>query len=177
MPAPTAAQPPVPEPIAPAPPTLTQPRRPVPASPPRPQRAKPKAAAPVRPAPAAPGPSPADGSPAATAVAAGTGANSAGAGPVTAPRFDADYLHNPAPAYPSLSRRQNEAGKVLLQVKVSAQGLADAVTLERSSGFPRLDAAAQEAVRRWRFIPARWGTETIAAAVLVPIVFRLDAAP
>lgn len=37
-------------------------------------------------------------------------------------RFDADYLHNPIPAYPAFSLRLREEGRVLLKVWVTAQG-------------------------------------------------------
>ena len=47
--------------------------------------------------------------------------------PVSAARFDADYLHNPAPAYPAMSRRNGEEGRVQLSVRVSAQGRAEQV--------------------------------------------------
>ena len=94
--------------------------------------------------------------------------------PVVAARFDADYLNNPAPAYPLLSRRNGEAGKVLLLVQVTAQGTAAQVELKQGSGFPRLDEAALNAVRKWRFVPARRGDEAVAASVLVPLTFRLD---
>jgi protein TonB len=59
-------------------------------------------------------------------------------------------------------------------VRVTAQGASERVQVARSSGFPRLDQAASEAVRSWRFVPARRGEEAVAAEVLVPIVFRLD---
>lgn len=94
--------------------------------------------------------------------------------PLTAARFDADYLKNPPPSYPAMSRRMREEGKVLLTVRVSPQGAAEAVQVRQSSGFARLDEAALEAVRQWRFVPARRGTETVAASVIVPLVFRLD---
>ncbi len=90
---------------------------------------------------------------------------------VTAPRFDADYLDNPRPAYPPLSRKSNEQGKVVLQVAVDASGAARQVDVRSSSGFDRLDRAAVAAVSRWRFVPARQGSEAVAATVLVPIVF------
>jgi len=92
--------------------------------------------------------------------------------PITPARFDADYLKNPAPAYPALSRRLGEEGRVLLLVRVTPQGLPDGVEVRESSGFARLDEAALAAVRQWRFVPARRGSEAIAASVLVPIIFR-----
>lgn len=94
--------------------------------------------------------------------------------PVTAARFDADYLQNPAPAYPQLSRKLREEGKVLLLVQVSARGEAERVQIKQGCGFFRLDEAAVNAVRKWRFIPARRGTEAVASSVVVPVVFRLD---
>ncbi len=93
--------------------------------------------------------------------------------PLTAPRFNADYLINPAPAYPALSRRMNEEGRVLLRVMVDADGNPSALEIHTSSGFPRLDQAAPDAVRRWKFVPARRGDEAVAGAVNVPIDFRL----
>ncbi|MFN4324456.1 MAG: energy transducer TonB [Azonexus sp.] len=93
---------------------------------------------------------------------------------IVAPRFDADYLHNPKPVYPALSRRLNEEGKVLLKVRVSAQGTPLDVVVSQSSGFPRLDAAAADAVSRWRFVPARRGEEAVDSSVVVPITFALD---
>ncbi|HEX5802946.1 MAG TPA: energy transducer TonB [Azospira sp.] len=94
--------------------------------------------------------------------------------PVVAARFDADYLQNPRPAYPPMSRRQNEEGKVVLRVRVSAQGLPLAVEVRQSSGFARLDEAARKAVERWRFVPARQGDEAIESSVLVPLNFTLS---
>ncbi len=93
---------------------------------------------------------------------------------VSAARFDADYLNNPKPVYPTFSRRQGEEGKVLLRVHVSSAGTALEVALKDSSGYPRLDAAARDAVQAWRFVPARRGDEPIESWVVVPIVFKLD---
>lgn len=93
---------------------------------------------------------------------------------VTEARFDADYLHNPKPKYPMMSRRLNEEGMVLLRVRVSVDGNPLAVEVKESSGFPRLDQAARETVERWRFVPARRGAEAIEAAVLVPLNFTLS---
>jgi protein TonB len=91
----------------------------------------------------------------------------------TQPRFDAAYLDNPKPAYPALSRRIGEEGRVVLRVQVAASGLPTDVALHTPSGFERLDRAALDTVRRWKFVPARRGDEAVAASVLVPIVFSL----
>jgi len=93
--------------------------------------------------------------------------------PVVPPSFSASYLENPAPVYPPLSRRVGEQGKVMLRVLVSAKGTADTVELRASSGSSRLDDAALESVKHWRFVPARQGDQPVAAWVLVPITFSL----
>lgn len=93
---------------------------------------------------------------------------------VTAARFNAAYLNNPEPKYPSLSRRLGEEGKVLLRVRVMPDGRTATVDIEKSSNFARLDEAARQGVANWRFVPAKRGDEAIEATVLVPIVFRLD---
>lgn len=94
--------------------------------------------------------------------------------PVVQARFDADYLKNPAPPYPPLSRRMGEEGKVILRVSVSAQGTADNVEIKTSSGSQRLDDSAQKTVRNWKFIPAKRGDTAVQSWVLVPIIFKLE---
>ncbi len=113
-------------------------------------------------------PAPAQAAPATQAAPAATAATASAA------RFDAAYLQNPHPAYPALSRRLGEEGKVLLKVRVTAEGRAAAVDIEKTSNFERLDESARQSVARWRFVPARRGDEAIEATVIVPIVFRLE---
>jgi protein TonB len=93
---------------------------------------------------------------------------------LVAPRFDAAYLSNPPPAYPPLSRRLGEEGKVVLRVFVEPDGQPAQVEVRTSSGHARLDDAALGAVRRWRFVPARRGEAAVAAWVLVPLNFTLN---
>jgi protein TonB len=95
------------------------------------------------------------------------------AAPFTQARFDADYLLNPAPTYPPMSRRLGEEGKVVLRVFVESTGRPSQIEVKTSSGSVRLDQAAQDAVWRWKFVPARRGDETVGAWVMVPIVFNL----
>ena len=95
-------------------------------------------------------------------------------GAVSRARFDADYLHNPAPPYPPQSRRMSEEGKVILRVEVSAEGRAKNLEIKTSSGSARLDESALRTVRSWRFIPAKRGETAVDSWVLVPIIFKLE---
>ncbi|MBI2509585.1 MAG: energy transducer TonB, partial [Betaproteobacteria bacterium] len=94
----------------------------------------------------------------------------------TLPSFSAAYLRNPPPRYPLAARRAGEQGTVTLRVLITREGLPARVELEKSSGSGHLDAAALEAVRSWRFEPARRGAEPVESWHLVPIVFRLEGA-
>lgn len=125
------------------------------------------------PEPAAPNTVATNSSPAAAPATAAANPGSESP-PASAPRFDANYLNNPAPRYPPLSRRFGEEGKVLLRVLVNADGQAQEIRLQGSSGSARLDEAALDAVRHWRFVPARQGDRPISGWVVVPINFRLD---
>jgi len=95
---------------------------------------------------------------------------------LTAPGSHAAYLRNPAPRYPDAARRAGEQGTVTLRVRVGRDGFASSVMVEQSSGSPHLDAAALEAVKAWRFTPARRGADAVESWMRVPIVFRLESA-
>ena len=77
------------------------------------------------------------------------------------------------PTYPSSSRRAGEEGTVRLKVLVDEKGRPRDVAVATSSGFARLDQAAMEAVRKWRFEAATDGTNPISAWTHVAITFRL----
>ena len=92
----------------------------------------------------------------------------------TGPVFDAASLNNPRPGYPSIARRLGITGRVLLEGMVSATGSPEKVALRDTSGNEQLDQAALDAVRGWRFVPARRGDTPVVATVLVPIRFELE---
>lgn len=114
-------------------------------------------------------PAPSDAPPAPQAATA-----AATSAPQREASVDAAYPNSAAPPYPRLSRRLGEEGRVVLRVRVLADGHAASVEVTESSGYPRLDATALEAVRRWRFVPARRGDSAIDSWLRVPIVFRLE---
>ncbi|WP_206667309.1 energy transducer TonB [Candidatus Methylobacter oryzae] len=94
--------------------------------------------------------------------------------PYQSPSFNAAYLNNPAPSYPPVSRRLGEEGVVLLQVQVNTDGAPESVQLQTGSGSSRLDQAALEAVKNWRFTPAKRGNQPVSASVVVPVRFSLE---
>ncbi len=151
------------------------------------------------PAPAAPAPepttvardAPAEPAPPATSIVSSIGgpsssssdapARSAPPGPRTAavaPEGITQYArpqggYQVRPSYPSAPRRLGVQGTTLLRVHVLADGRIGDVLVEKSAGHPDLDDAAADAVKRWRFEPARRGTEAVAMWVLLPVEFKL----
>ena len=89
------------------------------------------------------------------------------------PAFEAADRSNPPPMYPAESRRAGEQGKTDLRVLVDAQGLPKVVEIHQSSGFPRLDQAAIDAIRMWKYVPACRVDQPVEAWVIVPVIFRL----
>ncbi len=80
----------------------------------------------------------------------------------------------PKPKYPDTARRDGKEGQVLLRVLVNEEGRSASVEVNRSSGVESLDQAALEAIKRWRFTPARLGEKPVDSWVRIPIDFRLN---
>lgn len=97
------------------------------------------------------------------------------AAPSAAGYVPARVLERVEPAYPEAARRRGAAGRVRVRALVSAAGAVEECAVASSSGHADLDAAAVEAVRRWRFAPAaeRTGGRAAASYVTVPVVFEL----
>lgn len=81
---------------------------------------------------------------------------------------------NQKPAYPNMSKRLSEQGTVVLRVLVKADGTAGEVEVKSSSSYPRLDQAAIDAVKTWRFNPAKIDGKAIDEWYQVPIPFKLQ---
>ncbi|RMG32821.1 MAG: TonB family protein [Planctomycetota bacterium] len=80
---------------------------------------------------------------------------------------------NPPPEYPPESLAAGEQGRTLLKVSIDPHGRVQDANVHRSSGYPRLDAGALQAVRRWRFVPARRDGRPVRCEVLVPVRFQI----
>lgn len=80
----------------------------------------------------------------------------------------------PAPRYPVSALRRGEGGEVLVRAEVGPDGVVTSVSLARPSGNRALDRAALDAVRRWRFEPARRDGVPTVDSVQVPIRFSAE---
>jgi protein TonB len=83
------------------------------------------------------------------------------------------YRDTPRPDYPESARREGRQGGVLLRVLVDEQGRSKKIEINRSSGSEALDRAAAEAIKHWRFIPARYGDQPVESWIRIPIDFSL----
>lgn len=81
---------------------------------------------------------------------------------------------NPAPRYPVSARRRGQEGRVLLDLRIAADGKVAAVSIRKSSGVRSLDRAAVDTVRTWRFDPARENGAAVSSEVTIPILFKLQ---
>lgn len=78
------------------------------------------------------------------------------------------------PDYPPQSLRMSEHGTVLVELETDAAGLVVAARVVTGSGYPRLDAAAREAVLASRCAPHVENGAPIPTRARAPITFNLD---
>lgn len=125
----------------------------------------------IEPAPVAP----TEALPIAPRVAAAT-VSEAPPAPVSVklPSSNADYLQNPSPPYPSMSKRLGEQGRVVVGVLIGLDGTAQKAEIKQSSGFDRLDQSALATVLRWRYVPGKRAGVAQAMWFNVPINFVLE---
>lgn len=90
------------------------------------------------------------------------------------PSSAAEYLQNPKPPYPPISKRMGEQGKVVVRVLIGVDGSAQQAEILQSSGFDRLDQTALNTVLRWRYVPGKRGGVAEAMWFNVPVNFVLE---
>lgn len=78
------------------------------------------------------------------------------------------------PTYPIAARREGREGVVHLKILVMEDGRVGEVVITRSSHFPDLDRAAEEAVGKWHFDPALRNGVPVRQSALLPIRFALE---
>lgn len=166
-PTPAPPQPaPTPEPAEPQP----TPDIPTPAPTPQPETILPPESTPIPERPKPLQHHPEQGHPKPSTPHSATAPTGATIGPLSS---RASYLSNPKPDYPEQARQARQQGVVEVNVVVGADGRVSEVTVSRTSGFPLLDNAALQAVRRWIFEPARAGGLPVPSRVDVPVRFSL----
>ncbi len=82
-------------------------------------------------------------------------------------------LKTERPLYPRRAREQGWQGRVIVRLKVSANGTVESGTVHQSSGYNLLDDQAVKAAKQWTFEPAKNGGFPIATTVNIPIQFDL----
>jgi protein TonB len=175
-PAPPAPPPPQPAPRQPPPKPLPKPTprlEPAPVAPATLEPAPPLAAAITLP-PVAPAAQSTATAPLAAEVAVPAPPASPAAPRVDLPSSSADYLNNPPPPYPPLSKRMGEQGQVVVRARIEANGMVSQAEIRTSSSFERLDQAALQTVKRWRYVPGKRGGVPEAMWFNIPIRFVLE---
>lgn len=84
------------------------------------------------------------------------------------------YLVRPVPVYPIASQELGEEGTVIVKVLIDQQGKAKEVSVDKSSGYPRLDRAAVAAEKTARYRPYMEGGVVHMALVTHPTTFTLN---
>lgn len=84
------------------------------------------------------------------------------------------FLHPPRlPVYPQPAIRRGQQGSTWIRAKISKTGTVAELFVHRSSSYDLLDQAAIQAVKAWKFEPARHSGQPVAAWVQVPVHFKL----
>lgn len=78
------------------------------------------------------------------------------------------------PRYPKLAQRSNQQGVVMLDVIVDERGNPITVDVLESSGYPVLDRAAIDAVKRWSFKPEQRNSQFVKSRVHIPVAFEIS---
>lgn len=86
------------------------------------------------------------------------------------PRFTADFK----PDYPAAMRREGLEGSVTVRVTIDEKGRVIAVDQVRATDPAFFDAARRQALRYWRFIPAKEDGRAIQSQQTLTLQFRLE---
>jgi protein TonB len=111
--------------------------------------------------------------PRAVIVAPAVPATPVAAGPVSVGDLASKMIAAEPPRYPLESRRAHEQGTVVLMVVLGTDGNVSDIWVTRTSGSDRLDRAALNAVRKWRWSPTTRDGTAVMVKGIVEIPFAL----
>jgi periplasmic protein TonB len=97
------------------------------------------------------------------------------AGPVMVGNLDEKLIEGNPPRYPVESRRKKEQGTVQLRLLIGTDGRVVQVSIAQSSGFERLDQAALQAAKSWRWQPMMRDGQPVEVRGIMSIPFVLKA--
>jgi periplasmic protein TonB len=83
------------------------------------------------------------------------------------------YKENSPPVYPEVARVRGYEGIVLVSAEILPNGRVGNAKIRKSSGYAILDQSAIEAVKPWKFEPAKKGGSPFTVWVDLPIKFIL----
>ncbi|MDI6741474.1 MAG: energy transducer TonB [Smithella sp.] len=83
------------------------------------------------------------------------------------------YKENSPPEYPAIARVRGYEGIVLVSAQILPDGRVGDVRIRKSSGYSILDQSAVQAVKPWKFEPAKKAGNPFTAWVELPIRFIL----
>ena len=78
------------------------------------------------------------------------------------------------PQYPNSAREKNLSGYVVLEIQVSAGGLAEEIRVIQAEPPGVFEASAREAIRSWRFEPAMASGQAVASWLKQKMRFELQ---
>jgi len=84
------------------------------------------------------------------------------------------YLIQPRLNFPLLSRRANESGEVVVRIVVDTSGHLKDASIQRSSGYARIDQAALQDIRSARFVPYKEDGQPVEVESLAVLAYDLD---
>lgn len=87
--------------------------------------------------------------------------------------IDMTYKNQHPPRYPLAAIAAHHQGTAVLDVFVNAQGGVSKVEVQKSSGYPELDAAAVAAAQHWLYMAGMQHGEPYASVVRVPVTFSM----
>ena len=88
-------------------------------------------------------------------------------------RYKIGSHNNPHPVYPLIARKKGWEGKVIVQADVDKVGNVTYIKILKSSGYKALDKVSLETLKKWKFTPAKLGSNFVNDTVYIPVNFVL----